>query len=319
MKRHNNLYQQIISIQNLELADKNARKGKLHQPCVKKHDKNKLNNLQLLHQQLKNKIYTTSEYTTFTIKESKERLIYRLPYYPDRIVHHAVMNVLKPIFTSTFTTDTYSSIEGRGVHLAVRKLKLALQDVPNTTYCLKIDIKKFYPTINHQILKNLLKRKFKDKDLLWLLDNIIDSAEGVPIGNYLSQYFANFYLTYFDHWIKETKKVVNYFRYADDMVFLSGSKEYLHKLLFDIKNYLFDNLKLTLKKNYQIFPVASRGIDILGYVFFHTHLRVRKRIKQYFARMLKRNPNQMSIASYLSWFKHADCINLTNKLIYARA
>jgi RNA-directed DNA polymerase len=319
MKRYNNLYDKIISIENLELADSIARKGKLKQPCIKKHDENKEQNIYALHNRLKSNQYRTSQYTTFTILEPKERLIYRLPYYPDRIVHHAIMNVLEPVFVSTLTTDTYSCIKGRGIHLAATKLKEALQNVKETTYCLKIDIRKFYPSINHDILKGLLRRKFKDKNLLGLLDEIIDSSDGLPIGNYLSQYLANFYLSNFDHWIKEVQKVLNYFRYADDMIFLSSSKQFLHNLLANIKLYLSDNLKLDLKPNFQIFPVASRGIDFLGYVFFHTYTAVRKTIKQNFARALKYSPNKSSADAYLGWLKHGNCINLTNKLIYGIA
>jgi len=318
MKRYNNLFEKIISIENLQLADVNARKGKTNQNCIIKHDKNREDNILNLHSRLKTKTYRTSTYTTFKILDPKERLIYRLPYYPDRIVHHAVMNILEPIFVSTFTSDTYSCIKGRGIHSASAKLKRALCDKENTTYCLKIDIKKFYPSVNHDVLKELLKRKFKDGDLLWLLDDIIDSAEGLPIGNYLSQYLANFYLSYFDHWIKEAQGVANYFRYADDMVFLSNSKQFLHDLLFKIKTYLKESLKLILNKNYQVFPVVSRGIDFLGYVHFHTHTLVRKGIKQNFCRMLKSKFNTQSVSSYLGWFKHANCINLTNKLLYAR-
>lgn len=316
MKRLNNIYQQIISIENLRLADIKARRGKSHQTCIAKHDMDRENNINALHQRLKNKSYRTSAYMTFTILDPKERLIYRLPYI-DRIVHHAIMIVLEPIFVSTFTTDTYSCIKGRGVHCALEALKLALHDVDNTTYCLQIDVRKFYPTINHDVLKTLLRKKFKDVDLLWLLDGIIDSADGLPIGNYLSQYLSNFYLTYFDHWIKEVQGVVYYFRYADDMIFLSRTKSFLHQLLSNIKKYLCDNLKLALKPNHRVFPVKL-GIDVLGYVCFPTHTGVRKRTKQNFARMLKYNPNKPSIDSYLGLLKHANCINLTNKLLYGR-
>lgn len=317
MKRHNNLHEQIISIENLELADKNARKGKRHQNAIKRHDENRHENIKLLHYQLKNKLFRTSPYITFTIFEPKERLIYRLPYYPDRIVHHAIMNVVKPILVSTFTADTYSCIKGRGIHKAVSKFKEALKDKANTIYRLKIDIKKFYPSINHEILKSLIRKKFKDKNLLELFDEIIDSADGLPIGNYLSQYLANFYLTYFDHWIKEVQGVVHYFRYADDMVFFSGCKKFLHQLLFNIKKYLSENLKLIIKDNYQIAPTRC-GTDFLGYVFYPEYTRVRKWIKQACARMLSYNPNAQSIASYMGWFGHADTINLKNKLIYGR-
>lgn len=314
MKRLNNLYEKIYSIENLKLADKNTRKGKSGQYGIIVHDRNRENNILSLHEMLKNKTYKTSQYTTFTIHEPKERIISVLPYFPDRITHHAVMNILEPIFVSTFTADTYSCIKKRGIHAAARAVKNALRDVVGTQYCLKLDIRKFYPNINHYILKQLLRKKFKDLNLLWLLDEIIDSAAGVPIGNFLSQFFANFYLTYFDHWIKEVCRVKYYFRYADDMVILSDSKQYLHKLLADIRQYLTDKLKLTIKSNYQIFPVIARGINFVGYVFYHTHTLLRKTIKQNFARMLTWNRNQSSIASYWGWTTHCDSQHLLEKL-----
>ena len=278
------------------------------------HDRNREDNIQKLHEMLRDKTYKTSEYTTFTIFEPKERLILRLPYFPDRITHHAVMNVLESIFSATFTADTYSCIKGRGIHAAVNGVKKALRDESGTRYCMKLDIRKFYPNVDHEILKQLLRRKIKDGDLLFLLDEIIDSADGLPIGNYLSQYFANFYLTYFDHWMKEVKGVKYYFRYADDLVILSDNKPYLHQLLSEIKSYLTVNLKLTVKGNYQIFPVDARGIDFVGYVFRHTHTRLRKSIKQNFARMLKKKPNHQSIASYYGWAVHCDSKHLLKKL-----
>lgn len=314
MKRKGNLYRQICSIENLELADSIARKGKLKQPGIIAHDKNREQNIRILHEMLKNKTYSTSEYTTFPIYEPKERIIYRLPYFPDRITHHAVMNILEPLFVSTFTADTYSCIKGRGIHAAANAVKSALRDVPGTQFCLKMDVRKFYPSIDHDILRQLLRRKIKDQDLLWLLDEIIDSTDGLPIGNYLSQYFANFFLTYFDHWIKEDKKVKYYFRYADDLVILAGDKPYLHQILADISLHLQERLKLTVKDNYQVFPVDARGIDFVGYVFFHTHTLLRKTIKQNFARMLARNKNAASTASYQGWTKHCDGRHLLKKL-----
>src|SRR5690349_4794648 len=187
MKRIGSLYERICSIENLQLADVIARKGKSKQHGIKIHDLNREANILQLHHSLLNKTYQTSKYTIFKVYEKKERDVYRLPYYPDRIVHHAIMNVMEPIFCSIFTADTYSCIKGKGIHAAARGVKCALKDVASTTYCLKLDIKKFYPSVDHAILKQLLRRKIKDQDLLWLLDEIIDSAAGLPIGNYLSQ------------------------------------------------------------------------------------------------------------------------------------
>jgi retron-type reverse transcriptase len=207
MKRIGNLYHQIISIENLQLADAIARRGKAHQYGVLIHDANRDGNILELHHALSDGSFRTSPYTTFKIFEPKEREVFRLPYFPDRILHHAIMNILEPVFVSMFTADTYSCIKGKGIHAAVDNLKRSLLDYSGTQYCLKLDIKKFYPNIKHPILKSLLARKFKDQQLLDLLYEIIDSAPGVPIGNYLSQYFANFYLCHFDHWIKERMNV----------------------------------------------------------------------------------------------------------------
>ena len=315
MKRIGNLYEKIYNIDNIIFADTIARKGKMNQPGVISHDKFRKENILKLHEMLKNKSYKTSEYTTFTIYEPKERIIFRLPYFPDRITHHAIMNVLEPIFVSTFTADTYSCIKKRGIHAAAYAVRRALKDVEGTQYCMKLDVKKFYPNIDHDVLKQLLRKKIKDNDLLWLLDEIIDSTDGLPIGNYLSQYFANFYLSYFDHWIKEEKRVKYYFRYADDLVILSDNKPYLHQLLADIRVYMHDKLKLEIKHNYQIFPVDIRGIDFIGYVFRHTHILLRKSIKQNFARMIAKRKNNQSIASYSGWAKHCDSKNLLKKLL----
>ncbi|WP_298220845.1 RNA-directed DNA polymerase [Flavobacterium sp.] len=307
---------------NLILADKKARKGKSKQYGIRLFDKNPEGFLVALREILINQDYHTSEYSTFKVFEPKERIVYRLPYYPDRITHHAIMNVLEPIFTGMFTNDTYSCIKGKGIHAAKKSLQKSLLDESSTKYCLKLDIKKFYPSVDHEILKNLLRRKFKDYRLLKLLDEIIDSTDGIPIGNYLSQYFANFYLTGFDHWIKETIGVKYYWRYADDIVICADNKDYLHNLFFKISQYFDVNLKLIVKNNYQVFPIAKsrysldgRGIDFLGYVFFRDHIMIRKSIKKNFVRKLKRHPKHETIAAYWGWLIHADTKNLQNKLL----
>jgi len=314
MKRIGNIYERITSLSNLQQADEKAQKGKSGQYGVMLHNRNREGNLLILQDLLQSKTYRTSTYDIFNIYEPKERVVYRLPFFPDRIAHHAIMNVLEPILVDTFTADTYSCIKSRGIHLLLRRLKRDLKDAKGTQYCLKLDIKKFYPSVDHDILKGLLRRKFKDPDLLWLLDEIIDSAPGLPIGNYLSQYLANFYLAYFDHWLKEQKKVKYYYRYADDLVVLHSDKAALHQLLVEIKQYLKD-LKLEVKDNHQVFPVAARGIDYVGYVFYHSNILIRKQIKKSFARKLHINPDHPSKASYLGWLGHCNAKHLTHKLL----
>ena len=314
-------------MENLYEADRKARKGKRRSYGVVVHDRNRDENLRKLHDYLINGRFKTSKYSIFKIHEPKERIIYRLPYYPDRIVHHAIMNVLEPIWVSVFTTDTYSCIKKRGIHAAAKRLKRALRDDPEgTKYCLKLDIKKFYPSINHDVLKSIVRKKIKDKRLLSLLDEIIDSAPGIPIGNYLSQYLSNLFLSYFDHWIKEEKHVKHYFRYADDIVILGDDKNKLRSIFFETSSYI-SSLKLYVKDNWQIFPVDSRGIDFLGYVFFHTHTLLRKSIKKNFCRsvckMMKREiPNQdvhKKICGWVGWSTHCNSVNLLKKVFRTMA
>ena len=205
----------------------------------------------------------------------------------------------------------------------MNNVKKALKDKDNTLYCLKIDVRKYYPNINHDILKKLLRKKIKCKDTLELLDEIINSAPGVPIGNYLSQYFANIYLAYFDHWIKEYLNFKYYFRYADDMVFLHSDKIVLHTLLEKINLYLKNNLKLELKHNYQIFPIDARGLDFAGFVFYHTHTKMRKKIKINFIRKINKiNKLDLSLSEYkkqicgwIGWTKYSNSKHFIKKYI----
>lgn len=313
MKRIGNIYEQICSMENLRLAEKKARKGKLNQPGVKKFDKAGETNLFMLHEMLLNKTYNTSTYTVFKVYEPKEREVYRLPYFPDRITHHAIMNVLEPVFVSTFTADTYSCIKGRGISGASYALRNAIKNTVEAKYYLQLDIKKFYPNVDHQILKDLLRRKIKDNDLLWLLDEIIHSAPGLPIGNYLSQYFANFYLTYLDHYIKQELKAFKYFRYCDDLILFASNKPDLHRMLHVIREYLKQHLKLEVKGNYRIAPTTC-GVNCFGFIHYPECVYIRKKIKQRFARAIAKGHPRNRIAAYYGWAKHANAKNLLKKL-----
>ncbi|WP_165025258.1 reverse transcriptase/maturase family protein [Dysgonomonas sp. ZJ279] len=322
MKRTGNLYNKVSDLDNLYLAYRKARQGKRNSYGVLHFEKNLSENILQIQKELIEETYKTSEYEIFTIYDPKERIIYRLPFR-DRVVHHAIMNVLEYIWTSTLISHTYSCIKGRGIHKALKDLKRDLRDKEATRYCLKMDVRKFYPSIDHEILKAIVRKKIKDVKLLSLLDGIIDSAPGVPIGNYLSQFLANLYLSYFDHWMKEEKRVKYYYRYADDIVILNDSKENLHELLSEIRNYLTSKLNLELKSNYQIFPVETRGIDFVGYVFYHSHILLRKTIKKNFCRRVaklnKRNVEakeyMKQVCSWKGWAKHCNSKNLIKTII----
>ena len=182
MKRIGYLHDKVYNIENIEKADDKARKHKSVRWGILKHDKNKQEENEKLSEQLKDLVYETSEYSTFKIYEPKERLIFRLPYYPDRITHHAIMNVMEPIWTKIFIKHTYSCIKDRGIHNVAYDLRAALTEHPNETlYCLKMDVRKFYPSINHDILCEIIKRKVKDASLLVLLIGIIYTVEVLSV------------------------------------------------------------------------------------------------------------------------------------------
>lgn len=226
MKRYGNLFEKIIDINNLVRAHNNARKRKTKNPEVQKVDGDVLGYCMQIREMLVRGTFTTSKYHIFNIVDrGKEREICDLPYFPDRIVHWAIMQVLEPIFCSHFIAQTYVAIPGKGTHKALQQLHEYMDDKEGTAYCLKLDVRKFFPHVNGEILKALLRKKIKCERTLSLLDDIVDSYDnGLPIGNYTSQYFGNYYLSYFDHWIKEDKGVKYYLRYMDDIIILHSSK-----------------------------------------------------------------------------------------------
>ena len=321
MKRIGNLYEKIYDIENLRLAHKQARRGKSFYTEVKLIDENEDEYLYRLQDMLIHKTYHTSKYEVFEKKEGKKiRKIYKLPYFPDRICQWAIIQVIEPYLMRTLTDDTYSALPGRGVERARRKMVRALKTDPeNTVWCLKIDISKYYPNVNIEKLKLKYRRLFKDNDLLWLLDEILDSNPdtGVPIGNYISQYSGNIYLSDFDHRVKEVYHIKHYFRYMDDMVFLSSSKEELQNLIKEITKYLADEYDLKVKDSWSLFRVEDRGIDFVGYVFKHDSIRLRKSIahsiKKTSSKIRWRVNNDMELNRHLyfsfnslkGWLKHS--------------
>lgn len=321
MKRIGNLYEKIYDIENLRLAHKQARRGKSFYTEVKLVDENEDEYLYRLQDMLIHKTYHTSKYEVFEKKEGKKiRKIYKLPYFPDRICQWAIIQVIEPYLMRTLTDDTYSALPGRGVERARRKMVRALKTDPeNTVWCLKIDISKYYPNVNIEKLKLKYRRLFKDNDLLWLLDEILDSNPdtGVPIGNYISQYSGNIYLSDFDHRVKEVYHIKHYFRYMDDMVFLSSSKEELQNLIKEITKYLADEYDLKVKDSWSLFRVEDRGIDFVGYVFRHDSIRLRKSIahsiKKTSSKIRWRVNNDMELNRHLyfsfnslkGWLKHS--------------
>ena len=350
MKRVGNLYEKIYDIENLRKAHQNAKKGKGWYKEVREIEKEPDKYLYELQDMMKNHTYKTSDYEVFYKKEgAKTRKIYKLPYFPDRVAQWAILQVIEPYIINHLIVDTYSAIPKRGIHFGLKRVQTAMQtDVKGCQYCLKLDAKHYYQSVNHDILKAKYRRMFKDQDLLWILDEIIDSIDtadeedlisiylldedidpetGIPIGNYLSQYSGNYYFSDFDHWMKEVKHVKHYFRYMDDIVIFGETKEELHRLLADIDEYFMTNMKLKIKDNWQIFPTYVRGVDYLGYRIFMNYVLLRKSTcKDMKAKMTGiqekvSNGNLMnysewcSINSYRGWLKPVNSFRLEQKYI----
>lgn len=325
MKRLNGLFERIISLTNLRLAAKKARQGKSYY-AIKKFDRNADEHLRRLHNDLKNGTFHTSPYTIFKVFEPKERDIYRLPFYPDRLVHHAIMNILEPVWTKVFTYNTHSCIKERGITGCAEQVERIIRfyDESPCLYCLKIDIRKYYPSIDHGVMKSIIRRKIKDKRLLDLLDGIIESTNGLAIGNYLSQFLANLYLAYFMHYVNETLKV-KAVEYADDIVFFAPTKDILHDTLVKVKEYAETRLKVEIKGNHQIFPISrsrydkrGRGLDYCGFVFYRDCKMIRKRIKQRMCRAVAKiggTATKQDIAGWYGWLVHSDSRHLAKKIL----
>lgn len=319
MKRLGNKFKDICSIEKIDRAANKASKGKSTHRAVKWYKRRRYANNLALHLKLVNKQYSVSEYEIFNkVTESgKVREIHKLPFYPDRIVQHSVLNVMKQKWIKSLTYDCYNCIEGRGItsrnlnHNMAHKIKRALLDRKYSIYALKWDIKKFYPSVDNDVQAQCYRHDCKDKDVLWLLDVQNYSNEGLPIGNPDSQLESHLVLRSMDRFIKEKLKAKYYFRYADDGLILSNSKEELNECIWRIRNFLWYNLKLEMKENRTISPVKV-GIDMGGYVFFPGYTRVRKSIKK---KMVTKRHKPESMTSYMGILKHCNSANLIKQVI----
>lgn len=363
------LFNSICSMDNLYRAYQNAKSGKGWYKEVKQIEKRPFYYLAGLQYMLKNHLFKTSEYEIFILNEGKKkRDVYKLPFFPDRIAQWAILQVIEPFLVANMTADTYSAIPGKGIQPIVNDLRgyyktkrvdgkkksvwvpsILLSDEENTRYCYKIDLHHYYQSINHEVLKQKFRKVFKDPELLWLLDEIVDSINtateedlielslsgeievdpntGIPIGNYMSQYSGNFYLSSFDHWVKEELHVKHYYRYMDDVVIFSSSKEELHEIHKKVTAYLRDYLHLNIKGNYQIFPTKVRGVDFVGYRFFGEYTLLRKSTAINFKRKMRACRKKMennipptysewcSFNSYKGWLGNCDSYRLSKKYI----
>ena len=308
------MFEKIISLENLFDAWTEFKKGKASKNDVAEFEISLEDHIFRLHEDLKNSNYKHNSYTSFFVSDPKLRHIHKASVR-DRLLHHAVHRVIEPTWDKTFIFDSWSSRKNKGTHAAVKRLQnLGLKlsrNHTNALWVLKLDIRKFFNSVNHDILLSIIKRQTHDAILMILLQEIINSfSPGLPLGNLTSQLFANIYMNELDQFIKRQLKIIGYIRYTDDVVLINSNRELLLNSLEKIIYFLRERLCLNVHPKKVILKTYSSGVDYLGYVCF-PHFRVlRTKTKQ---RMFKRI-NKKNFASYSGILKHCRSYVLKMKL-----
>lgn len=287
MKRANNLYPLIPLHENLREAFRKAAKGKQTKLEVVRFRHDFENNIRKIREQLIQEEPDIGHYRFFTVRDPKTRTICAASF-PERVLHHAIMNVCEPYLDAYAIYDSYACRKGKGNRKAIERARRFSQ---SHAWYLKLDIRKYFDSIDHGVLMASLARRFKDSALLSLFEKILDTyrttpGKGVPIGNLISQHLANFYLGVFDHWVKEKRKIKGYLRYMDDFILFSDDRHHLKIELEEIHRFLENRLALELKENVQI-NRCERGVPFLGFRVFPCHVRLSPRSLRRFSMKLR--------------------------------
>jgi RNA-directed DNA polymerase len=318
-----NTFDDIISAENLLEAWKEFIKGKRAKCDVQWFALHLIDNILQLHSDLAYRTYEHGSYQAFNISDPKPRNIHKATVR-DRLLHHAIYRILYPFFARIFIADSYSCQNGKGTHKALNRFRTFSYRVSKndtrTCWILKGDIRKFFANIDHQVLLTILRQYIPDKDIMWLLEQVIGSftstalAKGLPLGNLTSQLFVNIYMNEFDQFIKHRLKAEHYLRYADDFVVFSTDRYWLEQLIAPIQEFLSTRLKLTLHPDKLFIKTLDSGVDFLGWVHFSNHSVFRTVTKR---RMLKRivaSPKIATLNSYLGLLKHGNSQKLHAEL-----
>jgi retron-type reverse transcriptase len=339
MKIYKNVFEEIISSENLFLAWDKFKSDKQRKRDVQQFEWRLEENIFKLHRDLKYRRYKHGTYTSFYIQDPKRRHIHKATVR-DRVLHHAVFSVLNSIFEPTFISNSLSCRIDKGTHKGIDILDEITRKISRNAFkpcfALKCDIKKFFETVDHRILLNIIRRRIKDDDTLWFLEEIIGSfisqystlfeRKGLPIGNLTSQLFANLYLNEFDQFVKHRLKIKHYIRYTDDFVIVAGNKFYLKNTIAPIRSFLSEKLALELNPKKVTIRKFHQGIDFLGYILLPHHRllrtktkqrifrKLKKRIKEYKSGIIGRQTLEQSLQSYLGVLSHANSYKLEQKL-----
>ncbi len=344
MRRRGKLFEEIVSFGNLLAAARRAVRGKRYRPEPLRFHYHLETNLLRLQEELTAGTYRPAPYRAFRIREPKPRLI-SAALYRDRVVHHAVMRVVEPVFDRTFIFDSYANRAGKGSH---RALERSARFARGWRLALKCDVEKYFPSVDHHVLMDLLARKLKCPRTLSLLRVIIAASNpqepvlhyypgddlltplerrhGIPIGNLTSQFFGNVMLDPLDHWIKETLRRGAYLRYMDDFLVFGNDKRELHAILEKIREFLY-LYRLTLHARKCVVMRTGDGVPFLGWQVFPTHRRIRRATGLRFQRQLKEwrqsyargeiglEDMHASLASWSDHLRHGDTLGLRRRLL----
>ena len=330
MKRHGGLFDRVVTFENLLLAARKAARGKREKPTVARFEFHLEQELFLLQEELATRDYRPGPFFTFEIRDPKRRSICAAPFR-DRVVHHALCNILEPFFERRLIYDTYACRPNKGTHAAIDRA----QRFARRYRCfLKCDVRKYFQSVDHGVLGALLARMFKDARLLDLLGRIIAHSppgsapgKGLPIGNLTSQHFANLYLGELDHQLKERMGVKGYLRYMDDLILFADDKAALHLWLAQIRDFLQDRLALELKERATLLAPVSEGLPFLGFRIYPGLIRLNRRGLRRFRRQLRARENAYrkgwieladlagSAASLFAHASHADTLTLRRRMV----
>lgn len=339
MKIYKGLFNRIVSIGNLVVAWEEFRSDKGKKADVLEFEYSLEPNLFALRRELGSKRYSHGSYSGFYIRDPKVRHIHKA-MVRDRVLHHAVFRILNPVFEETFIANSFSCRIDKGTHKGVlaaeKMIRAESKNYTVACFALKCDVRKFFDSVDHGILLEILGKRIADPDTMWLLREIVGSFDaggsslfdrhGLPIGNLTSQLFANIYMNEFDQFVKQEMKVKNYARYTDDFIVVSADRQYLESLVEPFGRFLGERLKLSLHPKKVSIRNVAKGIDFLGYVAL-PHYRVlrsktkrrifrklRDRVMQYRRGDISEHSLSQSLHSYLGALSHADAYQLSEDL-----
>ncbi len=339
MKFYDNIFDQIMSLDNLFSAWDEFKSDKKKKLDVQRFEWKLEENIFRLHRELKSKTYRHGSYSSFYLQDPKQRHIHKAKV-KDRVLHHAIFAKVNPIFEETFIPYSFSCRINKGTHKGIASLAKVLRQIGHNNskpcFALKCDIRKFFESVDHDILFDIIEKRIKDKDVLWLMREIIESfisaqsnlfeRRGLPIGNLTSQLFANVYMNEFDQFVKHKLRVKNYFRYTDDFVVVADNEKYLKELIPKIKFFLNTGLRLSLHPKKVSIRKLNQGVDFLGYITLphHSTLRtktrqrvfskLKQRVTEYKSGIISNKTLEQSLQSYLGVLTHADTYDLSEIL-----